>query len=191
MKRIIRNILIGLAGLILIWSVFTGVSIWSFGNRDHARKSDCIIVLGAAAYGAKPSPVFEQRIRHAITLWNEGKAPAIIFTGGRGKDATHTESEVGALFTIGEGVDKAAILTETTRENLVEAKALMDGSGMDSAIIVSDPLHLMRASAMASDLGMKVVTSPTPTSAYRTLRTRLGFLLREIYFNNHYAVTGK
>lgn len=93
-----------------------------------------------------------------------------------------------------EGVPNAAILTETksrtTHQNLVEAKALMDAAGLDSANIVSDPLHLKRASAMARDLGLIAVPSPTPTSRYRMLRVKLECLLREIYFCNYYALTG-
>jgi len=169
--------------------------IWNFGEKDHAKKSDCIIVLGAAAYGEKPSPVFEERIRHAIGLFRKGEAPTLIFTGGRGDGASHAESEVGAAYAVRESVSRAAILTETrsrtTKQNLTEAKALMDSAGLRSAIIVSDPLHLKRASAMAEDLGIPAVTSPTPTSRYRSLRAKLGFLVREVYFYNHHAVTGE
>ncbi len=194
MKRRILKILLCLTAALFAWLVITGIMIWNFGGKDRATKSDCIIVLGAAAYGEKPSPVFEERIKHAIGLFQEGEASTIIFTGGRGDGASHAESEVGASFAVSEGVNKTAILTETrsrtTYQNLVEAKALMDSAGLKSAIIVSDPLHLKRASVMADDLGISAVTSPTPTSRYRSLRTKLGFLVREVYFYNHYAVTG-
>ncbi len=194
MKRRIRKILLAAAVLVSGWCVFLGISIWNFGSHDHASRSDCIIVLGAAAYGAKPSPVFEQRIRHGIELFQKGKAPVIIFTGGRGDGASHSESEVGELFAIAEGVSRAAIVIEeksrTTLGNLIEAKAIMEGAGFDSAMIVSDPLHLKRASVMAEDLGMVVVTSPTPTSRYRSARTKIGFLLREIFFYSYYLATG-
>ncbi|MBK1833919.1 hypothetical protein JIN78_07600 [Roseibacillus ishigakijimensis] len=66
----------------------------------------------------------------------------------------------------------------------------MNAAGLKSAIIVSDPLHLKRASLMAKDLGIRSVTSPTPTSRYRSLKTKLPFLQREIYFYHHYAITG-
>ncbi len=194
MKRQILRILTCFAAVLLAWLVITGISIWNFGNQDHASKSDCIIVLGAAAYGKKPSPVFEERIKHAIGLFQSGEAPVIIFTGGRGDGAAHAESEVGASFALGQGVGSRSVLKETrsrtTRENLAEAKILMDSASLKSAIIVSDPLHLKRASAMAEDLGIQSATSPTASSRYRTLRTKLPFLLREVYFLNHYLVTG-
>lgn len=194
MKRRLLKPLLGLTAALFVWLVVTGAVIWTFGEKDHARKSDCIIVLGAAAYGDKPSPVFEERIRHAMGLQRKGLGPVIIFTGGRGEGATHAESEVAAAYAVAGGVNRAAILTEirsrTTKGNLAEAKALMDSAGLGTAIIVSDPLHLKRASAMAEDLGISAVTSPTPTSRYRLLGPRLRFLLREIYFHHHYAVTG-
>lgn len=193
-KRRIWKFLLILAACLATWFVVVGIMIWSFGNEDHARKSDCIIVLGAAAYGSQPSPVFEERIRHAVSLFGEGKAPVIIFTGGRGDGSSHAESEVGAVFAVGKGVAASAILTEdrstTTHQNLVEAKVLMDGAGLETAIIVSDPLHLKRASVMAESLGMEAVTSPTPTSRYRSIKSKAGFLFREVFFYNYHLVTG-
>ncbi len=194
MKRRNLKILLWLAVAFFAWFVIVGVMIWSFGGKDHSKGSDCIIVLGAAAHGDKPSPVFEERIRHAIALFQQGEASMIIFTGGYGDGASHAESEVGVSFAVAEGVSKSALLMETksrtTHQNLVEAKCLMDSTGLKTAIIVSDPLHLKRASVMAGDLGISAVTSPTPTSRYRSLRTKLGFLVREVYFYNHYVVTG-
>lgn len=194
MKRRVLKIISWVVAALFAWLVFTGVAIWNFGAIDHAKKSDCIIVLGAAVYGERPSPVFEERIRHALELFRKGEALTIILTGGFGDGASHAESEVAASFAMSEGVDEFAILTETrsrtTQQNLVEAKSLMDSAGLKTAIIVSDPLHLKRASVMAEDLGITAVTSPTPTSRYRSFRTKLGFLIREIYFYHRYAVTG-
>lgn len=194
MKRCIRKILLSLAAAAFAWLAISGIIIWNFGGIDHARKSDCIIVLGAAAYGEKPSPVFEARIQHAVDLFQAGKASTLIFTGGFGDGVSHAESEVGAAFAVAKGISKLATLTETksrtTHQNLAEAKAVMDAAGFKTAIIVSDPLHLKRASVMAEDLGIKAVTSPTPFSRYRSFWTKFGFLVREVYFLNHYRVTG-
>lgn len=194
MRRRIVKILLWLTAALFVWFVIVGVMIWNFGEKDHSKRSDCIIVLGAATRGDKPSPVFEERIKHAITLFQRGEASMIIFAGGYGDGASHAESEVAESYAVAEGVSKTAILTETrsrtTHQNLAEAKELMDSAGLKSAIIVSDPLHLKRASLMADNLGITAVTSPTPTSRYRSMKTKLGFLIREVYFYHHYAVTG-
>jgi uncharacterized SAM-binding protein YcdF (DUF218 family) len=80
--------------------------------------------------------------------------------------------------------------SRTTQQNIAEAAALMKVHNLKSAIIVSDPLHMKRAMMMADDLGIEAVSSPTPTTRYRSLRTKLGFLLRELYFVHHYVLTG-
>ena len=62
---------------------------------------------------------------------------------------------------------------------------------MRTAILVSDPLHLRRAMWMAHDLGLSAVTSPTPTTRYRSWRARFRFLGRELYYWHYYLFTGK
>ncbi len=189
-RRIVLILGIALAG----WLTAVGFSIWSFGNEDHAKPSDCAIVLGAAVYGAQPSPVFEERIKHATALYQAGTVSKIIFTGGHGEGAPHAESKVAADYAIREGVPASAVLIEikshTTRENLVEAQALMSTASLRTAILVSDPLHLKRSALMAHDLGIEAVTSPTPTTRYRSLKSKLPFFARELYFYHHYRFTG-
>lgn len=189
-RRILPVLAIALVG----WLATVAFSIWSFGNKDHSKPSDCAIVLGAAVYGSQPSPVFEERIKHAVTLYEAGTVSKIIFTGGIGGGASHAESAVGAAYAVRKGVPESAVLTETksrnTRENLIEAKALMKVESQQTAILISDPLHMKRSSLMARDLEISSVSSPTPTSRYRSLKARLGFLGRELYFYHHYRVTG-
>lgn len=162
--------------------------------QDRATKSDCIIVLGAAVRGTTASPVFKERIRHGISLYNAGLAPKLLFTGGIGHGQIHSEGSVGRSYAIQRGISATDILVEetsrTTHQNLFEARTVMRQHGIESAIIVSDPLHMKRAMLMANDLGIVAASSPTPTSRYRSLKTRLGFLLRELYFIHHYVATG-
>lgn len=175
-----------LAAVALVWACTPALAIWQRAHADQARPSDCIIVLGAAAYHTRPSPVFEERIRHAIDLYRAGLAPTLLFTGGYGTGAAHAESEVARDYALAHGVPATDILVEThsrtTRANLEEAAALMRRDGLRTAIIVSDPFHLERAARIADAVGIDVVTSPTPTSRFRSWRTRLGFLARETWF---------
>jgi uncharacterized SAM-binding protein YcdF (DUF218 family) len=138
--------------------------------------------------------VFEERIRHGINLYHSGYAPKLLFTGGIGDGQMNSESRIGRSIAIQNGVPAADVLVEeksrTTQQNLSEARALMRQHQMDSAIIVSDPMHMKRAMMMAGDLEVVAVSSPTPTSRYRSFKTKLGFLLREVYFIHHYFVTG-
>jgi uncharacterized SAM-binding protein YcdF (DUF218 family) len=158
-------------------------------------QSDCIIVLGAAIQGTTASPVYAERIQHGINLYKAGHAPKLIFTGGIGDGEEFSESSVGQSIAIQQGVPARDLLLEeksrTTQQNLYEARDLMKQHKIVSAVIVSDPLHMKRAMMMAKDLGITAVPSPTPTSRYRSLRVKLGFLIREVYFIHHYFITGK
>lgn len=194
MRRWIKRcVLGGIVGAVL-WCAVLAFLIWDFGSRDHAVRSDCAIVLGAAVEGNAPSPVFEERIRHAVTLYRAGIARKLIFTGGTGAGQSHSEGSVARAYAIRHGVAPGDILIDevsrTTCRNLTEARALMRGNGLVSAILVSDPLHMKRAMQMADRLGIKAVSSPTPTSRYRSAGTRIVFLAREIYFYHHYLATG-
>lgn len=178
----------------LVWLAVLSAAIWSYGAQDQAKPADCAIVLGAAVYGARPSPVFEERIRHGIALYQTGLVAKLIFTGGCGTGSENAESEVAAAYAIQAGVPAADTFTEsrsrTTQQNLAEAKLLMDAHGLRSAILVSDPLHMRRAMWMARELGIAAVSSPTPTTRYRSLKTKLRFLRHELYYWHHYAFSG-
>lgn len=176
-----------LALLVLAWLAGVAAYIIWVGQRDDAARADAIIVLGAAAYDAKPSPVFEERIRHGIDLYKRGLAPTLIFTGGYGgTGARFSESQVARRYALRQGVPDNAILIESlsrnTHENLRQASQVMQQHNLRKAIIVSDPLHMARALRISKDIGIQAVGSPTPTSRFRTFATRWRFLLQEVYF---------
>ena len=173
--------------LLLLWLL--GVAAWIIwvGDRDQAAPADAIIVLGAAAYDAKPSPVFEERIRHGLDLYRQGYAPKLIFTGGfGGAGARFSESQVARRYALKQDIPAQDILIEnrsrTTRQNLIEAKRLMDAHGMRRVILVSDPLHMARALRLSDELGIEALASSTPSTRFRSFHTSWRFLAQEIYF---------
>ncbi|WP_305805361.1 YdcF family protein [Stenotrophomonas sp. YIM B06876] len=175
-------------GLLLgVWLL--GVAAWIIwvGDHDEAAPADAIIVLGAAAYDAKPSPVFEERIRHGLDLYQRGYAPLLIFTGGYGgATARFSESQVARRYALRQRVPADAILIETvsrtTRQNLIEAQLLMREHHLHRVILVSDPLHMARALRLSRELGIDALASSTPSTRFRSFHTRWRFLAQEIYF---------
>lgn len=187
MFRWLRRLLL----LLILWLCGVALYIMYVGGRDEAAgdqvRADAIIVLGAAAYDARPSPVFEERIRHGIDLYKRERAPTLIFTGGfGGNGARFAESQVGRRYALRRDVPASAIMIETvsrnTRENLSESAALMRERKLGRAIVVSDPLHMSRALRICGEVGIVCLGSPTPTSRYRSFDTRWRFLLNEVYF---------
>src|SRR4051812_20248197 len=81
--------------------------------KDEAAKADIIIVLGAAEYRGKPSPVLEARLNHGLYLYLQGYAPRILTTGGAGGDPTFTEGGVGHNYLSRHGVPSEDILVES------------------------------------------------------------------------------
>lgn len=178
-KKILQFIILGT----IIYIGYTGYSIWTFEGQVDPPNTDAAIVLGAAAWYDDPSPVLKERINHGIELYTNGRVDQIIFTGGKGEGAKYAESEVSKSYAVEQGVPKSDIYIETkskfTVENLQYAKALGDQEGFESYTIVSDPLHMKRAMAMAKDIGFNAYASPTQTSAYQSLETKIPFFVKQ------------
>ena len=179
--------------LFFLWVMFLGYQIATFPLGKTADKADVAIVLGAAVNGDKPSLVFKERINNAIGLYQAGNIQKVIFTGGLGDGESHAESLVAKSYAMTLGIPEADILTETeshtTRDNLLQAQKLLEETALTSALIVSDPLHSKRAMMMVKNIGIaSAKPSATPTSRYKSLKTKIPFILREIYFYHHYMV---
>ena len=153
---------------VAIAATFATARIWQQGATDERRPADAIVVLGAAQYDGRPSPVFEARLEHAVALWKEGIAPYFVVTGGKLAGDRTTEAAVAREYAIAHGVPDAAIFGEdeahNTLSSLTAVAALMRDRGLESTVIVSDPTHMLRALRMAEDLGLVAWGSPTTTS---------------------------
>jgi uncharacterized SAM-binding protein YcdF (DUF218 family) len=139
-----------------------------FGRRDEAREADVIVVLGAAQYDGRPSPVLRARVDHAVELYERGLAPLLILTGGVGRGDTVSEAVVGSRYAARRGVPAQALMVERhglrTTESMRAVARFMEHEGLESAILVSDPFHMLRLRIIARRHGIEAVSSPTRTS---------------------------
>ena len=181
-----RKILPGVLLALVIGYVCLAGQIYAFAQTSDSQPSDTAIVLGAAVWNDQPSPVFAERINHAVALYQAQVVDSIVFTGGLGDGDTMTEAEAARNYALAHGIPDNVIFVETeshiTRQNLAGACHVMQEKGWETAVLVSDPLHMKRAVAIAEDLGMNVTSSPTPTSRYQSWRTKLPSLLYETWF---------
>jgi uncharacterized SAM-binding protein YcdF (DUF218 family) len=142
--------------------------IWQQGGRDEQRPADAIVVLGAAQYDGRPSPVFQARLDHAVDLWNRGLAKAFVVTGGKLPGDRTTEAAVARRYAVDHGVPPGAIFGEDAAHNTLDSLRSVAGElrsrDMRSAIFVSDPTHMLRVLRIADDLGIDGYGSPTATS---------------------------
>ncbi|OHX13746.1 multidrug MFS transporter [Chromobacterium sphagni] len=178
--------------LVVLGFAYIAWTIVDYGSGGEQNGADAALVLGAAAWGNKPSPVFRERINHAVKLYQGGKVRWIVFTGGTPQPGYPSEADVGREFAARQGVPMTAMLAETesrtTWQNLSNARDLGRQFGIRSYLLVSDPLHMRRAVLMAGDLGLSAYPAPTQSSRFRTLSSWSRFLARETWLYLGYRV---
>lgn len=173
------------SGGLAAWAVsIVAVLVW--GQKDMARRADAIVVLGAARYAGRPSPVLRARLDHAVALWKDGMASYLVLTGGRGTGDTTSEAAVGRRYAVREGVADSAILLEsegrTTDASLQAVARILRDRGLEEAILVSDPFHMLRLQILSRRYGMDALPSPTRTSPISANRTEaIAYVLSESF----------
>lgn len=183
-RDLVLILVLGVVGAAVV-AGFATYRIWSQGARDEQRPVDAIVVLGAAQYDGRPSPVFAARIDHAIELWKDGIAPWLVVTGGKQDGDRATEAETARIYAIANGVREDAILVEdrsrSTSESLAGVAELLRARGLDQVVVVSDPTHMLRSLRIATDHGLVAYGSPTRTSPVdQELERRLRATIHEL-----------
>jgi uncharacterized SAM-binding protein YcdF (DUF218 family) len=171
MKRPVLIAVAGIGALLLAGSALQVARVARDIRRqstvDEAQSADVIVVLGAAEYHGRPSPVLEARLNHALFLYLQHLAPRILTTGGAGGDSTFTEGQVAHAYLSRHEVPSEAILVESESQNTVESIAaaaeIMRQMDLKSCIVVSDGYHIYRVKKMLETQGMKVYGSPRPS----------------------------
>jgi uncharacterized SAM-binding protein YcdF (DUF218 family) len=184
-----------LVAAILGLLVATAVAVWNAAHTDDARRidrADVIVVLGAAQYDGRPSPVFEGRLRQAELLYRESRSPRVLVLGSNQPGDATTEADAGRNFLIAEGLPANAVYADprghTTYESLEAAARFMRERDLHSAFLVSDPWHNLRIKRMAGDLGIQAYASATWHSAARSEGTRLAGYVRETFAYLYYRI---
>jgi len=155
-------------------------SVLATAKRDETAPADVVLVLGRSLVDDQPTEVFRARLEHGAKLLAEGLAPRLVVSGGRTGGANRSEAEAGRDFLLSRGVDAGAVLLEDrsrhTLENLYFVRETARAAGWRRLLLVSDPLHLARAAALAR--GLKVDVLLSPARAAPPWRGSLGWALR-------------
>jgi len=159
---------VAIAAVVVIAWVISMMAVERAVQRDEAQRAHAIVVLGAAQYVGRPSPVLRARVDHAVALWKRGLAPTLILTGGTGVGDTTSEAAVARKYAMSRGVPDRAIVVEikgrTTSESMKAVARIMEDREQNLVILVSDPFHMLRLSILARRFGLEPYTSPTRTS---------------------------
>ena len=150
---------------VVVYGVFR---IWQQGLQDETRPAGAVVVLGAAQYNGRPSPIFESRLKHAVELFQTGNYRFLMVTGGKQPGDRTTEAAVARAYAIAHGVPADRILSEDQGRNTLESmdavRTKLAGESIDDAVFVSDRSHMLRVLRMAADLGIQAYGSPATDS---------------------------
>jgi len=173
-------------GAILLYFFINIIRVYSFSLIYNETKSDVAIVLGAGTINGKISPVFRERINHGIYLYEKKKVDRIIFTGGYGEGQKFSDSHIARNYALKKNIPDTIMLNEQnskfTSENIIEAKIIMDTLKLQTALLVSDPLHMKRAMKIANDYHLICKSSPTLTTMYISNYVKFKYLLSETFY---------
>jgi uncharacterized SAM-binding protein YcdF (DUF218 family) len=184
-------------GAVVVGALVVGgtlVRVWQVARLDDRDHADVVVVLGAAQYDGRPSPVLASRLDHAARLWRSGVAPLIVTVGGRRVGDTHTEAEAGQEYLMSYGVPANAVVPvqegSDTLGSLRAVARLAGIEGWKTAVIVSDPWHSLRARTMAEDGGLDAWTSPTRSGPIvQTREIQAQYIARESAALLYYRLT--
>jgi uncharacterized SAM-binding protein YcdF (DUF218 family) len=194
-RDVTRLVLAGAVALAVV-AGYASYRIYIQGQRDDQRPADAIVVMGAAQYDGRPSPLFAARLDHAVSLYLAGLAPNLVVTGGKADGDRTTEAASARAYAIARGVPPAAILVEdgsrTTRESIHAVSQLLRDHDLANAVFVSDRPHMLRVLRMAADDGITAWGSPTATSPIESDPAgRLDATLHELGALAQYFVLGR
>jgi uncharacterized SAM-binding protein YcdF (DUF218 family) len=170
-----------LLALLVLYVAATFVQVYRSSRDDGAVAADAIVVLGAAQYDGRPSPILQDRLDHALALYEDDFADTIVLTGGRRAGDRFTEATAGYNYLRRQGVPDEALLREvdgtSTWESLAASARFLIARDLTKVVLVTDGYHAKRVGAIADGLGLDASVSPSHSRL--SAASELRHLLRE------------
>jgi vancomycin permeability regulator SanA len=148
-----------------------------FGKTDYRRKADVAVVFGARVYAdGRLSDALSDRVTTACTLYHQGLASKLLFSGGPGDGLIH-ETEGMRQMALQLGVKDEDILLDpaglNTQATVKNTQAIFASLKASRVIAVSHFYHLPRIKLTYQRAGWEVYTVPAQES----------YLLRQMPYN--------
>ena len=163
--RLIRRAVTLITVVILAFTALAAGTVVLNSRKHDTGHTDAIVVLGAAQYAGRPTPLLANRLDHARLVLRQGVAPRIITVGGKRPGDTVTEAQAGVRYLRSRGISAGRLIAvpagSDTWTSVEAVAAVCKKRGWSSVTIVSDPAHVARAAAMARRLGLRAQVSPT------------------------------
>lgn len=168
-RRVAGRVALVVLVVLVAYLAVTFVQVWMAARADERGRTDAIVVLGAAQYDGRPSPVLRARLDHALELHREGVAPTVVLTGANQPGDRFTEAFAGFRYLRAAGVDEDALVIvddgHSTWDSLAATSRVLRRRGDTRVTLVSDAYHDRRLQGVAGELGLEASVSPVPGSA--------------------------
>ena len=163
MRWIAAVVIVGLSGTL---AALVAPGYLLEGPQAPLEKSDAIVVISGDEGLA--------RFREGIRLYRAGWAPTLVFSGAA-QDGVASNAAVMRAMALAEGIPQSAVLTDEVAQdtlgNALHTRALLQGRGLRSAIVVTSPYHVRRAvltfQAVYQGSGIRVIGRSAPDSDWR------------------------
>ena len=180
MLRIVKGgfrllLVLGCAGLLGACALM-GFVYYMETHLPEMKESDVIIVLGAQVKeDGTPSVALERRLTAALESYEQNRQ-TIIVCGARGTNEPRAEGDVMREWLLARGVQESDVVAETgsfnTRENLRNAKAIMDERGFSQALVVTSDYHVARALMLCRQEGVAATGKGSPSKPEYFMKDR-------------------
>ena len=162
--------------MFVVYLAVTFAQVWWASRQQTQASARAIVVMGAAQWNGKPSPVLKDRLDHAAALYRAGRAPLIIVTGGKQPGDRVTQGVTGYDYLTASGHPRPRPSSSRTRAPTATRSCRRRPTSCarpgwrPTVLLVSDPYHAYRISQIAGELGLSAHVSPDdePSSPYQS-----------------------
>ena len=158
-----------LALSLILTFVFVEAVIISHMSDQAPDGVECIIVLGAAVKGTRPSSALYNRIVTAAEYLHNNPDTVAVLSGGQGTGEDISEAECMRRELVRMGIDESRLILEDestdTAENMDNSMALI-GDKYESIAVVTNNFHVYRALRLArarTDRTVYAISAPFDT----------------------------
>jgi uncharacterized SAM-binding protein YcdF (DUF218 family) len=191
--KLLRRLVSLLVIVAIALPLYIGARIWWAGSARPISAAEAIVVMGAAQYDGRPGPVLLARLERALTAYEEGLAPSIITVGGRAPGDRKTEADAAEHWLRLRGVPPRQIVAiPEGRDTWTSTLAYVEFAqtkGWTSVLLVTDPWHCFRSTAMARSRGLTAGCAPSTGSIGGLSNTQ--YFSREIIGYLAFVVLGE
>ena len=165
--------------IVILWvsatNVFSGFVLKSLEQNyppvaiEQQPVVDAIVILGGYTDATDSGGVIElgdavDRLFHGMRLYRAGKAPVVMLVGGAAR-GHQPEAQVMANLLAEFNISRDVMLLEdksrNTRQNGLNAVAIMQEQGIKKILLSTSAYHMHRAQAVFEKLGIEVVPAAT------------------------------